>query len=339
MTLRKFFSLTSILAISWLAACGSDFSGSDDAGGSGGQASGAVGGKSSGGTNAGKGGKSSGGSSTGGNVGTAGGIGSAGEGVIIGEAGASTGMAGATSGGAGAPTVVYPSCRDAGGVVTDVLFCDNFEDPELPEWSHLGMGDDGVSLHVTEPVHAGSGALMSIKSAQGTLDPVFTDALGEHTSGQLYLRVWMFIPGDVIITADPLANASLLVLGEGPPNVGGVSLAMWANSKSTIQVNNTVAQTMYVQAGSYATPLPRDEWFCLRLDFPIGPSVSNLQFHLRIGEAGLVNSEADKVLNTALSAPYSRLWVGINYISPQQTSPVTVYYDDVVVDTHDIPCD
>ena len=228
----KIGSLSSVLVVGWLAACGSDFSGGEGDGGSGGGSGsagkGAGGSQNKGGTgSAGKGGNTSGGSgATGGNVATAGETGSAGEGVI------NPGMAGAAA--AGAPSTTS-SCRT--GALENVLFCDDFEDPSLPDWAHLQVvGDDGETVHVTEPVHTGSGAVRSTKTVQGSLDPLLTDELGLHTSDRMYARVWMYIPASVTISNDPLANASLLVLGESGASDGGISLVMWANNKVTMQI-------------------------------------------------------------------------------------------------------
>ena len=61
--------------------------------------------------------------------------------------------------------------------------------------------------------------------------------------------------------------------------------------------------------------------------------------HLGSGTCSSPNNlDAEKSIDSALSAPYDRIWVGVNYISPQQATPVTVHYDDLAVDTADIPC-
>ncbi len=321
MTLRKICSLTSVSFVTWLVACGSDFVGEEPGGGSVGRAGG--GGNGTGGvagSNGGVGGKSG----TAGTTGTTGGQ--------TGSAGAHPGMAGA----GGAPST--PSCRT--GVLANVLFCDDFEDPTLPGWSHLeASGDDGKTEYVSEPepLHHGTGAVKSIKTSPGLLDPLVIDALGERTGDRLFTRVWMFIPGSVTITNVAGANASLLVLGEAPPSDGGVSIAMWPAGVS-IQIYDPNSGVPLVQTAAFETSLPRDVWFCARLDFPIGESVSSSDFKLRIDDAVLTNTVPAKTVDSTLSGPYERLYVGVNYIPPEQASAVTVYYDDIAVDTMDIPC-
>lgn len=44
------------------------------------------------------------------------------------------------------------------------------------------------------------------------------------------------------------------------------------------------------------------------------------------------------ILDSLLSAPYDRLWLGVNYVNQMPSSPVTVHYDDLFVDTKDVGC-
>ncbi len=348
MTIRRLRWLTSLSLITCFGACGvSDLdvkgrdpgagasagSGASTAGGEGGDGtSGAAsGGTQSSGGNVTSGGDDTGMGAEGGGTADAGADGGGTGGTPNGGTAGSSGSAGNGGSGGGVTT---PACKT--GALANVLFCDDFEQPGLPAWTHFAnSGNDGASTRVTDPVHLGSGALRSIKSAEGMRDPLVADVLGNRTSGKLYVRVWMMIPSSVTIANN--ANASLLVLGEAPPSDGGVSVAHWATGV-TLQVYDPNHNPTLVQAASYATTLPRDAWFCLRLDFPIGPNVVNTDFRLRIGNTAPVNSEPEKVVDSALSAAYNRLWVGVNYISPGQTTAVTAYYDDIAVDTVDIPC-
>jgi hypothetical protein len=242
------------------------------------------------------------------------------------------GTAGGTGGTGGAPTA--PACRT--GVFENVLFCDDFEDPALGEWTHFATsGSDGQTVRVTDPVHDGMGALRSIKSAPGTRDPLYADVLGGRTSGRLFVRVWMLIPGTVTISQG--GNASILVLGENTPSLGGLSIAWWQTG-ITIQIYDPNDVTPYAQPAAFQTQPPRDAWFCAQLDFPIGTSVSTADFRLRINGSVLSNSEPLRNVDSTLSSPYQRLWVGVNYINDMQSTAVTVHYDDIVVDTVDVPC-
>lgn len=310
-------------------------SGSSGTGGSatGGHTSGGSsgnGGSSTGGAAAG-GGTSNGGTSTGGSgMGGAGGVSGAGSG------GAATGgNTGSNTG--GAPPLT--TCRDDPGLA-NVLFCDDFEAPGLPLWRHFALaGNDGETKRVSGAgvPKRGNASLQSTKTAPGSRDPLIADVLGGKTSGSLYVRAWLYIPSTTQITNDINANATLMVLGETMAPLGGTSLALWY-SGLTIQVYNG---TQAAQAASFAvdaTTFPRDAWFCLRWDFPIGTSVPKSAFRVRIADTVLPNREPDAVVNSTLGHPYERVWMGINHVSNNQLSAVVVYYDDVAVDTQDITC-
>ena len=342
MTIRKRRWLTSLLLSMVFGACGVsdlDVEGRDPAaGGSAGKSSTAPeGGDGTGATANGGTGPSSGGNvASGGDPGDPGASGEGGSGAEAGGDGAGTGGTPAAGTGGTGGTPATPACMT--GALENVLFCDDFEAPGLPAWTHFASsGSDGETTRVSSPAHLGSGALRSIKSAPGTRDPLFNDTLGQRTTGKLYVRVWMYIPGSVIITNDALANASLLVLGEAPPGDGGVSLSMWSTGL-TLTIYDPNHNPTLVQAASFSTMFPRDAWFCARVDVPIGPSVSSMDFRLRIDAQTLTNNEPAKAVDSALSGPYDRLWVGVNYISPAQANPVTIYYDDIAVGTADIPC-
>jgi len=185
------------------------------------------------------------------------------------------------------------------------------------------------------PVHGGRWAVRSTKSAPGMRDPLVADVLGRRSTGKLFVRVWMYIPNSFTIAQG--GNASVLVLGEAPPADGGLSIALWQNA-TTIQVYDPNGNPQYVQTSAYQTALPRQRWFCAQLDFPIGAAVSSADFRLRVDGTALVNTEPAKTVDSVLSGPYDRLWLGVNYINNVQASPVTVHYDDLFVDTKDVGC-
>jgi hypothetical protein len=284
-----------------------------------------------------------------GNASAAGGTGPAGTGAAgAGAAGAGgAGAGGAGAGGAGAADASggtggvgtdgappRPACRT--GAFANVLFCDDFESG-LTSWRHLqSPGTDGETSLSTSLVHGGRRAVRSTKSASGVLDPLYADVLGRRTTGKLFVRVWIFIPNSTVIS--PGGNASILVLGEGPPADGGVSVALWETG-ATIQVYDPNATPQYAQAASFQTTLPRERWFCAQLDFPIGAQVSNLDFNLRVDGTKLGNAEPQTNVDSVLTSPYDRLWLGVNYINELQSSAVTVHYDDLFVDTKEVGCE
>jgi hypothetical protein len=265
-------------------------------------------------------------SATGGAGGTGGASGRGGSGGTGGAGG--RGGSGGTGGvDAGPP----PACRNIPGLAT-TLFCDSFDQSDLlRQWTHFAPGfTDGRSLWAASPAHSVPGSLNSTKSAQGPADPLYADALGGLSSGRLYLRVWLYIPNYTQID-QPTGNASLLVLGESAPgNFRGVSFVLWQTGFS-LQINPPGPQP-----AKFNLAVPRDQWFCVQIDFPIASNAMKSQFHLRIDAQQIVNIEPEASVSTAL--PFSRVMVGVNYITPNQVDPVTLQYDDLVVDTRDIAC-
>ena len=174
-------------------------------------------------------------------------------------------------------------------------------------------------------MHAGAGALDSIKTGPGDGAPIYRDGLGQRTQGHLYLRAFVRVPSSTVI-APAGSRASLLVLGESSGALGGVSFVLWKDAVS-LQINGrTVSDVKATHA------LARDRWLCLQLDFEIGQSA---MVTLRIDGTTL----AEGVRDTRLATAYERLWMGVNWIPPEQAGDVRAYYDDVVVDTRPIECE
>jgi hypothetical protein len=215
-----------------------------------------------------------------------------------------------------------PTCYDAH---SGVLFCDGFEDEALAVWSRHSQGPDGITTRTTALTHQGLGALDSKKLGAGSSDPVYFDGLGERTSGHLYLRAYLRVPSGFAI-APAGSRASVLVLGEDSGALGGLSLVLWPTELS-LQING---QAMSDVKGAYA--LPRDAWLCVQIDFEIA-AAGNAR--LRINGQTI----ATGMRNTLMATHYERLWLGVNWIAPEQVDDVHVLYDDVFVGTEDIPCD
>lgn len=230
--------------------------------------------------------------------------------------GGEAGAAGAA--GEPAPTTCYD--QHAG-----VLICDDFEDGALAGWTHHARGSDGRSVHTGALTHGGSGALDSTKLGPGDSDPIYKDALGQRTSGHIYLRGYLRVPSGFAIAPEG-SRASLLVLGEDTGALGGLSLVLWQNELS-LQINGMVmSEIKAVHA------LPRDAWLCVQIDFEIASAAT---VRLRVdGETVVMGTR-----NTLLTTHYERLWLGVNWIAPEQIDDVRVLYDDVFVGTQDIPCD
>jgi hypothetical protein len=205
------------------------------------------------------------------------------------------------------------------------LFCDGFEAADLGAWTRHHPGPDGKSVRTTARVRAGKGALDSAKTEPGDSDPLYADVLGGRISGHLYFRGYLYVPSNFAI-APAGSRASLLVLGESSGELGGISLVLWDTALS-LNIRGQVTSDVK------AARLPaRDRWLCVQIDFEIA-AAGNAR--LRI-DGQLI---AEGARNTLMATRYDRLWVGVNWIPPEQLDPVRVYYDDIVVDTRDVACE
>jgi hypothetical protein len=180
-------------------------------------------------------------------------------------------------------------------------------------------------VRTSAPTHRGDGALDSIKFDPGDADPIYADVLGQRTSGHLYLRAYLYVPSSVSITpAD--SRASLLVLGESSGALGGLSLVLWSDALS-LQINGQVVSDVKAQ---YV--IARDQWLCTQIDFEIAAEGA-----ARLRVDGQLIAEGTR--NTLMPTHYERLWLGVNWVAPEQAEDVRTLYDDVVVSTRDIACD
>ena len=149
--------------------------------------------------------------------------------------------------------------------------------------------------------------------------------LGARTSGHLYFRGYLYLPSSFAI-APAGSRASLLVLGENSAELGGISLVLWDDSLS-LNIRGQATSDVKVPV------LPaRDRWLCVQIDFEIATSANA---RLRI-DGALV---AQGTRNTLMATSYDRLWVGVNWLPPEQIDDVRVFYDDVVVDTREVGCE
>jgi hypothetical protein len=236
---------------------------------------------------------------------------------------AGTNGAAAGEGGTGGTVAPPTTCYDRH---PGALFCEDFETSTLPGWLHHAQGADGRTVHTTQLAHGGDGALDSIKlDPAGDSDPIYQDVLGARTSGHLYLRTYLRVPSGFAI-APASSRASLLVLGEDTGALGGLSLVLW-NGALSLQINGRVVSDV---KAAYA--LPRNRWLCVQIDFEIAAAGS-----ARLRVDGQVIAQGAR--NTLMATHYERLWLGVNWIAPEQTDDVQVFYDDVFVGTSDVACD
>lgn len=205
------------------------------------------------------------------------------------------------------------SCLD---VHAGALFCEGFEDPQLPAW---GTPEAGIS-QVATPAYRGAGALRA--EATGAEAEVRLTAVpfAPRASGDVYTRSWHFVPADTEVS-----HVEML----GVHNSGGVS-------GLAILVFDGELRAFLAGTGNVATipgPLvPKDTWFCV-------------ESHIEIGAAGSVQVWLDGVstgqtsgVDTLPGTGIDRIVTGIPFTGQTQVGTAEVFIDELVIDDQPIGC-
>jgi hypothetical protein len=247
-------------------------------------------------------------------------------------AGGSGGAAGADSG--------PPSCRDDPRF-RNVLFCDNFEDPALPEWTvkppPAGNAQD-ITRVATTRRWRGAASLHTRKVGAGDGSPLYADALGHLTTGHLYIRFYLYVTAPMPAAIPTLPDSiGVFVVGESADDLGGGAFNLWKDAVSFGfrggANDGSIKDTGYV--------LPANTWHCVRVDFAIG---NMSRPRIRIGGTTLpavrvCPTERAAYCDSRMTVDYNRIWIGTNWSSFAPNPPAEFFYDDFVVDRSDIPCD
>jgi hypothetical protein len=223
---------------------------------------------------------------------------------------------------AGPPPLDDTACDD---VHAGAIVCDGFESGDGSMWGAT-IESPGGALDVLGPppvpyrgAYAVSArwAMDARVEAYLELEPLGTP----RTSGDLYLRGYVYVPGT---TAFDTVN--FLGLGENVSPVEGTTVMLRMGSLATY--SGTAGTTLQ---SSFA--LPRDTWLCVEL-------------HVRIGNAGAIDLYADEMrvagadpIDTLPGGGISRLTIGAAQYDPRTTPAGTIHLDEVVLDDAPIGCD
>jgi hypothetical protein len=203
------------------------------------------------------------------------------------------------------------------------VFCDGFEADysDFKHWEYDAKTNGALDRVTSPPPRSGAYSLRATTTmGSGTQARIGTLALEGQTTGDVWIRLYNFIPGSVAVTQ----HFSVLFLGEGAAPYNGVELRVLPDS---IQIHATQ---------DYSVPgidFPRGEWVCVELHVKIGTTDGRYDAYIN-GNLELSSGTAD----TTLASGYSAAEVGVRYAHPQQ-GPVEVYVDDVFVGRERIPCD
>ncbi len=198
----------------------------------------------------------------------------------------------------------------------DALFCSDFESGDLKDW----RVKDGADIP-TIIENAASGSYAAKLETPGNGSRGFVDAPVGLVGDAFYGRAYYYLPSSMEIMhfgafnvfENPAAEVfSVLFLGNGHPN-------------------GWISQDRQVVEGTVA--LPRDEWFCLRVEAEFGASGSLrvwIEDQLSVDARGSMS--ASGVEFVSMPARYTHDG------STNTQGPVEVWFDDVVIDDEPVGC-
>ena len=200
-----------------------------------------------------------------------------------------------------------------------VVFCEDFEGtPQLP--GAEAQAPSFVTPDTTNP-YRGARSLHSRVTRTNEQSWLVGSPLANLTSGELYARWYLFVPG----APQSIDIASVHIIEQVAPFDG---FHLGINGGGIYAINRNMT-------GSGVQPIafPRDRWVCIQVRIVI--AATNGSIETWIDEAvGPTTLNAD----TSPAAGFRNLHAGI-YSAVPNTVPLDVWTDEVALGTMPIPCD
>lgn len=209
------------------------------------------------------------------------------------------------------------ACDD---IFSGVLFCDGFEDEALAAW--IERPGDGTVERTTTTVYRGSGALRAQTFARRDDAAVYTMALSELASGDMYVRAYFYIP-----SGQPVDGATPMFIGEEFSPWDGVAFDLLTDG--SVFLFHTDSDSLIPSKRS----VPLDRWFCCQIHVELDDIDGRAE--LRIDDE--LYAELNGV-DTIPTDGYTNLVVGIDYTNNDQPG-ILLYVDEVAADTAPVACD
>ena len=201
------------------------------------------------------------------------------------------------------------------------LICDGFESDPGP-WTGR---DERMGLVVTDGVQAARGtrALHARTTAAGGQASRGVDPIGPFTSGELWIRMSLFVPASAVVN-----DFTWVSMGETVAPYGGISLGMGSDdatgSYSSISGDYVSDSTLV---------LPRDTWACLELHVVISDTAGAIEVYregaLRASRSGI---------DTRPGGGFSYFSAGVDYTDPVTQGPIEIWLDEVALSRTRVPC-
>ncbi|MGE0790166.1 MAG: hypothetical protein AB7S26_31115 [Sandaracinaceae bacterium] len=192
--------------------------------------------------------------------------------------------------------------------------CDGFEAPLPGPFTSLEVADP-ATLAIESMPHRGASALAARTTASGRVSAYARARIASPTEGELYVRLWAYVPGDAVLdrvnfvyagAADPSGFFGIVLGVDGPDAFAG-----WVPDEDP---------------GARA-PFPRDTWVCLVA---------------HAGGAGVdleVDGAAVHHARDGIAFPTTEIDVNVGVaLAPSASGPIAIHVDDLLVDVEPLRC-
>jgi hypothetical protein len=206
----------------------------------------------------------------------------------------------------------------------DAIFCSGFERPDLSEWDQRVVVNAAQVSQTEATRRSGRGAL-SASSTAAESSGVVSVEFPRVDAGELFLRVYMFVPGDV-----DTMTPNVLFIGDvpSPDPFKGVDFNFEAGAPEIFIPENDPNRFT-----STLLTIPRDAWFCYQVRLAVaedeGAVSIRVDGNLALDESGL---------DTLSPGGIHLLRAGVDWSSKQET-PFAIYMDDLVLSSSELPCE
>ena len=224
----------------------------------------------------------------------------------------------------GGPPDAGPDDTRCDDLHAGAIFCDGFETaPGFPAWSSM-WGTDGMVSRTTTQTFLGLGALRAQTTVGGGHTAVRRTLATPLTSGEVYLRAFVFIPSSVT----SMGSFSIAQAGYDGSPWYHVSLGTTSAGAAQLYLDS--------EAGGRSVngrPIPRDVWVCLEAHVFLADTGGFGEMWMNGTHEGRFSD-----FNTSPARGYERVAAGLPYTEPTRTT-TDVYVDEVVLSRTRIGCD
>ena len=207
------------------------------------------------------------------------------------------------------------------------IFCSGMEPPGFADWSEGSYGDDFAYVgRATSPAFLGAGSLYAESNAGSQRAAAFHLFTVPVTSGDIYLRVMVYVPSGWSFPGGSLSFAQVGMYGA-------------PYHQLSLNLTGMGIVSLYVQAEGgndaiYGVAVPRDTWFCVEGHAQISDAAGVVELFLD----GVSQGDRITSFDTLPTVGYQRVVAGLPFTDPA-FSEIRLYLDEIVVSSTRVGCD